>query len=191
MSLRTTTALRAMQAARDLLVHFNATIQGLSRSSTPLVSFRVPSRFWSRRTRRSSQHCAPSYRCRGARRGRRGERHRGAPAREAYRSHARRPPARLRHAARACPRADDQRWHVKHHPRGTARRSYAALRGSRALGFVSSSLRPTSRSDPPTSTAAPSRTNPATTGTEIATPVSCETRRTASRPTSLRVMAAS
>src|SRR5436190_1905832 len=38
---------------------------------------------------------------------------------------------------------------------------------------------------------APSRTNPATTGTEIATPVSCETRRTPSRPTSLTVMAAS
>src|SRR5206468_11371604 len=70
------------------------------------------------------------------------------------------------------------------------RLSYAALSGSRALGFVSSSLRPTSRSDRPTSTAAPSRMNPATTGTEIATPVSPETKRTPSRPTSLTVMAA-
>src|SRR5947199_8729349 len=43
----------------------------------------------------------------------------------------------------------------------------------------------------PTSTVAPSRTNPATTGTEIATPVSREPRRTPSRPTSLTVMAAS
>src|SRR2546422_10695918 len=68
---------------------------------------------------------------------------------------------------------------------------YAALRGSCALGLASSSLRPTSRSDRPTSTAAPSRMNPATTGTEIATPVSPETRRTPSRPTSLTVMAAS
>src|SRR5437867_2812507 len=74
---------------------------------------------------------------------------------------------------------------------GDGRLSYAALSGPRALGFVSSSLRPTSRSDRPTSTAAPSRTNPATTGTEIATPVSPETRRTPSRPTSLTVMAAS
>src|SRR2546426_1710660 len=68
---------------------------------------------------------------------------------------------------------------------------YAALRGSRALGPASSSLRPTSRSDRPTSTAAPSRTNPATTGTEMATPASRETRRTPSRPTSLTVIAAS
>src|SRR2546429_8365749 len=74
---------------------------------------------------------------------------------------------------------------------GDGRLSYAALSGSRALGFVSSSLRPTSRSDRPTSTAAPSRTNPATTGTEIATPASRETRRTPSRPTSLTVIAAS
>src|SRR5213079_1325149 len=71
------------------------------------------------------------------------------------------------------------------------RLSYAALSGSCALGFVSSSLRPTSRSDRPTSTAAPSRTNPATTGTDIATAVSREPRRTPSRPTSLTVMAAS
>src|SRR6184192_3828346 len=70
------------------------------------------------------------------------------------------------------------------------RLSYAALSGSCALGFVSSSLRPMSRSDRPTSTAAPSRTNPATTGTDSATPVSRETRRTPSRPTSLTVMAA-
>src|SRR5207244_2846102 len=68
---------------------------------------------------------------------------------------------------------------------------YAALRGSCAPSLASSSLRPTSRSDRPTSTAAPSRTNPATTGTEIAAPVSCEPRRTPSRPTSLTVMAAS
>src|SRR2546427_4191782 len=66
---------------------------------------------------------------------------------------------------------------------GDGRLSYAALNGSRALGFVSSSLRPPSRSDPPTSTAAPSKTDPATTGTDIATPVSCEPRRTPSRPT--------
>src|SRR5438132_10810118 len=58
------------------------------------------------------------------------------------------------------------------------RLSYAALSGPSAPGLASSSLRPTSRSDRPTSTAAPSRTNPATMGTEIATPVSPETRRT-------------
>src|SRR5437016_10703828 len=74
---------------------------------------------------------------------------------------------------------------------GDGRLCYAALSGSCALGFVSSSLRPTSRSDRPTSTAAPSRTNPATAGTEMATPASRETRRTPSRPTSLTVIAAS
>src|SRR5438132_14061316 len=38
---------------------------------------------------------------------------------------------------------------------------YAALRGSCALGLASSTLRPTSRSDRPTSTPAPSRIRPA------------------------------
>src|SRR6266446_5551606 len=68
---------------------------------------------------------------------------------------------------------------------------YAALRGSCALGLASSSLRPTSRSDRPTSTAAPSRTNPATTGTEMATPASRETRRKPSPATSFAFMGAS
>jgi len=52
---------------------------------------------------------------------------------------------------------------------------YAALRGSCALGLASSSLRPTSRSDTDEH-GSPSKTNPATTGTDIATPASCETR---------------
>src|SRR5205814_10513540 len=51
---------------------------------------------------------------------------------------------------------------------------YAALPGSYGVGLASSTLRPTLRSDRPTSTAAPSRTNPVMTGTEIATPVSRE-----------------
>ena len=42
---------------------------------------------------------------------------------------------------------------------GAAPLLYAALRGSCALGLASSTLRPTSRSDRPTSTTAPSRTN--------------------------------
>src|SRR6266446_6783833 len=74
---------------------------------------------------------------------------------------------------------------------GDGRLSYAALSGSCALGFVSSSLRPTSRSDRPTSTAAPSRTDPATTGTEMATPASRETRRKPSPATSFAFMGAS
>src|SRR6266404_6566466 len=68
---------------------------------------------------------------------------------------------------------------------------YAALRGSCAPSLASSSLRPTSRSDRPTSTVAPSRTNPATTGTEMATAASRETRRKPSPATSFAFMGAS
>ena len=65
---------------------------------------------------------------------------------------------------------------------------YAALRGSCALGLASSNLRHASRSDRPASRAAASRTNPATTGTAIATAASRETRRAPARPTSLTVI---
>src|SRR5207245_7460126 len=68
---------------------------------------------------------------------------------------------------------------------------YAALRGWCAPSLASSSLRPTSRSDRPTSTAAPSRTNPATTGTEMAAPASRETRPKPPPATSSAFMGAS
>src|SRR3989454_5178132 len=49
---------------------------------------------------------------------------------------------------------------------GDGRLSYAALSGARALGFVSSNLPPTSRSDTDEH-GSPSKTNPATTGTDL------------------------